>query len=57
MAHYKEQMYASPGIEPWGKINLVIANTIVVAGESFSAFKALWQPGETWTTRIMAGVY
>lgn len=40
-------MYASPGIEPWGKINLVIANTIVVAGESFPAFKALWQPGDT----------
>ena len=45
--HWKEQIYANLGILSWGKIKLATANTIVVAGESFPAFKALWQPGDT----------
>lgn len=40
-------MYANPGLSSWGKINLATVNTIVVAGESFPAFKVLWQPGDT----------
>ena len=40
-------MYAKPGASSWGKINIATVNTIVVTGESFPAFKALWQPGDT----------